>query len=650
MASVVESWLGRGVLVVGDAMLDEWRFAESDRLCREAPAPVLTLRRRLTAAGGAANTAVNLTALGGRAALVAPVGADVAGDELHDCLDRAGVWDRTISQPGRPTPVKRRLLAADQILLREDEGDADETLPEEGVHRMLNALARATEELRADRDGQAPTLVVCDYGLGALPEAVRSWLVRHRDCFATVALDAHDLAYWRGLAPTVVTPSFAEATRLLNEAVSAGPASPTSAVASTRVSIAEDGSTVATGGKDDPEGAASPVASDGAEEGSGRDGDGSATPEGTPPGGGEGGGPGGGDGLTVTSDEIGVSGDDIVVAGDETSSAAGGRPVAAGGASRALVAQARLAELRERTGADVVAVTLDAEGAVVGGADGRYRRSHATPVPASYAVGAGDAYLAAMTLALAADAPLPTAAQLAQLAATTTVSDTGTCVCLREDLLAALGSTGGEPARVVLDRDALVELVQRHRAEGRAVVFTNGCFDVLHRGHVRYLDQARQLGDLLVVAVNSDDSVRRLKGTDRPVNPVEDRVALLAALSCVDHVVVFEEDSPAGLIEAVRPDVYVKGGDYPPDMVPEAPLVRRLGGQVRTLGYVPDRSTSAVIDRIRSHGDDRRQAAARSGAAAPDAGGAGTPPDGDRAAVPASAETQPAASRSSRRA
>jgi rfaE bifunctional protein nucleotidyltransferase chain/domain len=144
------------------------------------------------------------------------------------------------------------------------------------------------------------------------------------------------------------------------------------------------------------------------------------------------------------------------------------------------------------------------------------------------------------------------------------------------------------------------------------VVFTNGCFDVLHPGHVRYLTQARALGDLLVVAVNSDGSVRRLKGPDRPVNPVEDRTALLAALECVDHVVVFEEDSPAPLIEAVRPDVYVKGGDYPPEMVPEAPLVRRLGGQVRTLGYVPDRSTSAIIDRIRAQSGTGNGAAAQS--------------------------------------
>lgn len=218
-----------------------------------------------------------------------------------------------------------------------------------------------------------------------------------------------------------------------------------------------------------------------------------------------------------------------------------------------------------------------------------------------------------MTLALAADAPLPTAAQLAQLAATITVSDTGTCVCRHEDLLDALGVPAGDPGHPVLvASDELADIVAAHRDAGRSVVFTNGCFDVLHPGHVRYLEQARALGDLLLVAVNSDDSVRRLKGPDRPVNPVEDRVTLLAALSCVDHVVIFEEDSPAALIETVRPDVYVKGGDYPPEMVPEAPLVRRLGGQVRTLGYVPDRSTSAIIERIRAQATGASDTAHRS--------------------------------------
>jgi D-beta-D-heptose 7-phosphate kinase / D-beta-D-heptose 1-phosphate adenosyltransferase len=152
----------------------------------------------------------------------------------------------------------------------------------------------------------------------------------------------------------------------------------------------------------------------------------------------------------------------------------------------------------------------------------------------------------------------------------------------------------------VVDVATLAEAVDRHRNRGDRVVFTNGCFDVLHRGHVGYLAEARQLGDLLIVAVNSDESVRRLKGPERPVIPAEDRVAVLAALSTVDYVVVFEEDSPAALIEAICPDVYVKGGDYHPDMVPEAPLVRRLGGEVHTLGYLPDRSTSAIIERIRS--------------------------------------------------
>jgi rfaE bifunctional protein nucleotidyltransferase chain/domain len=131
-------------------------------------------------------------------------------------------------------------------------------------------------------------------------------------------------------------------------------------------------------------------------------------------------------------------------------------------------------------------------------------------------------------------------------------------------------------------------------------VFTNGCFDVLHRGHVEYLAEAAALGDVLVVGLNSDDSVRRLKGPRRPVNPAEDRAAVLAALAAVDHVAVFDDDTPLRLIEALRPDVYVKGGDYTVETLPEAPLMRRLGGEVRILRFLPGRSTSGIIERIRA--------------------------------------------------
>ena len=145
-----------------------------------------------------------------------------------------------------------------------------------------------------------------------------------------------------------------------------------------------------------------------------------------------------------------------------------------------------------------------------------------------------------------------------------------------------------------------LDVVATHRLAGRRIVFTNGCFDIIHRGHVEYLRQARALGDVLVVGLNSDESVRRLKGPDRPVNPAEDRAAVLSALRSVDHVVVFEEDTPVRLVDLIRPDVYVKGGDYTIDRLPEAPVVHAYGGEVRILPYVPGRSTTQTLDRMRA--------------------------------------------------
>jgi rfaE bifunctional protein nucleotidyltransferase chain/domain len=151
--------------------------------------------------------------------------------------------------------------------------------------------------------------------------------------------------------------------------------------------------------------------------------------------------------------------------------------------------------------------------------------------------------------------------------------------------------------RVIRDRG---EIRQVLASMPRPVVFTNGCFDILHRGHVASLARAAALGNTLVVGVNSDESVRRLdKGGDRPFNTLEDRMAVLAALACVDLVVPFDEDTPADLIEVVRPDHLVKGGDWPLDRIIGADTVRRRGGEVHSIPFEYDRSTTSLIERIR---------------------------------------------------
>ncbi len=154
--------------------------------------------------------------------------------------------------------------------------------------------------------------------------------------------------------------------------------------------------------------------------------------------------------------------------------------------------------------------------------------------------------------------------------------------------------------------EALAPILRAAQARGRKVVFTNGCFDLLHRGHVRYLAQARALGDLLVVGLNSDASVQALKGPSRPIVPADDRAEVLAALEAVDFVTVFEEPTPERLIAALQPDILVKGGDWTPDTIVGRETVERRGGQVRALPYVDGASTSGLIERILARFGPRR--------------------------------------------
>lgn len=267
-----------------------------------------------------------------------------------------------------------------------------------------------------------------------------------------------------------------------------------------------------------------------------------------------------------------------------------------GGADRRLAAEASADLLLERSGADAVIVTLDRDGALLLRAGEAPVSTRARPVAERYASGAGDTFTATLAAALAVGADLDAAMRLAQHGADVATRSLGTSVCTADELSALLGA----PTSPVLAATDLASAIRRDREQGRRIVFTNGCFDVLHLGHTSYLRQASELGDRLVVGVNSDASVRRLKGPERPMNGEDDRAAVLAELECVDYVTVFDDDTPIRLLEELRPDVYVKGGDYSPEMLEETPVVEGFGGEVRIVGYVPAHSTTELVERIRA--------------------------------------------------
>jgi D-beta-D-heptose 7-phosphate kinase/D-beta-D-heptose 1-phosphate adenosyltransferase len=213
--------------------------------------------------------------------------------------------------------------------------------------------------------------------------------------------------------------------------------------------------------------------------------------------------------------------------------------------------------------------------------------------------GAGDTVISVMAAAMAAGDDLADAMHLANLAAGVVVGKLGTATVTVAELQRAMREQDAMQ-RGVVSEQRLLELVQEAKLHDETVVMTNGCFDILHLGHVQYLQQARELGDRLIVAVNDDASVSRLKGPERPVNPQAHRMQVLAALECVDWVVGFDEDTPTRLICSVLPNILVKGGDNEPDKIPGGECVREAGGTVQVMDYVKNVSTTNIIGSIRA--------------------------------------------------
>lgn len=256
------------------------------------------------------------------------------------------------------------------------------------------------------------------------------------------------------------------------------------------------------------------------------------------------------------------------------------------------------ARLREELGLDFVAVTLSDQGiALIDGQ--RITRVPSVAREVFDVSGAGDTVIATAAAALAVGVPVLEAMRLANLAAGIVVSKIGTVPITQVELMAALALDLSltQPEKIGSLEEALARLAA-WRQRGERVVFTNGCFDLLHAGHVHLLEQAKGLGDRLVVGLNSDESIQRLKGAHRPVVPEEDRARVIAALAAVDQVVVFEEDTPLRLIAQLRPEVLVKGGDYTEEQVVGGDLVKSWGGRVVLIPITEGHSTSRIVEQI----------------------------------------------------
>lgn len=476
LLNLIDSFRGLKVLVIGDAMLDVYLNGTAERVCREAPVPIIDISEQKRAPGGAANTAVNIRALGGDVVFLSVLGSDAEGGLLRRALEASGVSvEHLLVHRGRFSLVKNRITSSSQILLRFDHGTT-EPIDSDVEDALIDRLSMLFTEVDA--------VVVSDYGYGLTTPRIIQTIGKLQSLSPlTLIVDSKNLSDYRRLSVTAVKPNYDETVRLLGLKRSASP-------------------------------------------------------------------------------------EDIASYGER---------------------------ILEVTGSRIAAVTLDSKGALFFENGCLPYRTYAHPAKQAQATGAGDTFVSALALALALNAPLALSAELASAAAAVVVAKDGTTACSAEELREYF-CLGG---KYVKDLDRLSEKIRLYRKEGLNIVFTNGCFDILHRGHIAYLNRAKELGDILIVGINSDSSIRRLKGPERPINTLEDRIQVLTALSSVDHIIAFDEDTPANIIRVVRPDVFIKGGDYTLDTLPEAPLVKELGGRIQILPYLENLSTTDIIDKIR---------------------------------------------------
>ncbi len=488
MMEQLRNQLTRGIpprlWVIGDVMLDRYLNGSVERVSPEAPVPVLLLGGTQDRAGGAANVAQNIVALGGQVALGGALGQDEGGNALLRLLSAQEIGvSGMLRRAAGITTVKLRALAGSQQLLRIDQ-EQPTSLSASEITALLDGLA-------ADLPGP-DIVVVSDYSKGLISPELLAHL-RSRVAGTPIFVDPKGRDYSRYKGVALITPNEREA-----------------ALAS---------------------------------------------------------------GIEIR---------------DEDSLRA---------------AATRLSQLLPGT---EILITRSARGMSLLRRNGDLHHAPAQARRVFDVTGAGDTALATLAVVRAHKIDWPDALHVANVAAGIAVSKIGAVPVHFTELLSVLAHE--QSGIKLIERRGLPELRKTLNMFERRLVFTNGCFDLLHVGHLRLLQEARALGDALIVAVNSDASVRRLKGAKRPVTRQEERAALLAGLEAVDYVTIFEEDTPLQTVLACRPDILVKGGDYTPETIVGRAEVESWGGRVATIPLVEGRSTTKILEH--SHGSSADHSAA----------------------------------------
>ncbi|MCG3723370.1 bifunctional D-glycero-beta-D-manno-heptose-7-phosphate kinase/D-glycero-beta-D-manno-heptose 1-phosphate adenylyltransferase HldE [Vibrio cincinnatiensis] len=472
MKPILPDYNKAGVLIIGDVMLDRYWHGPTGRISPEAPVPVVKVEHNEERPGGAANVAMNIASLGGKATIIGLTGMDEPAQVLEEKLTSLNVVCDFVALADYPTITKLRVLSRGQQLIRLD---FEEKFEQNDAKQMLSRMEDALPRVNA--------VILSDYAKGAL-EHVQVLIQRARAAHLPVFIDPKGADFERYRGATLLTPNMAEFEQVVGKVKS-------------EQDLVEKG--LALIEQFDFEA------------------------------------------LLITRSEHGMT---LLRRGMEPFN---------------LPTQAK----------EVFDVT-----------------------------GAGDTVISVLAASVAAGKSLDDACALANAAAGVVVGKLGTSTVSTIELVEAIhGSKDSEFG--IISEQALIEAVKKAKARGEKVVMTNGCFDILHAGHVSYLNHAAELGDRLIVAVNTDDSVKRLKGPGRPVNPTDRRMAVLAGLGAVDWVVPFAEDTPQRLIGEVLPSLLVKGGDYQPEDIAGGAEVIAAGGEVKVLNFEDGCSTTEIIQAIR---------------------------------------------------